>query len=199
MMFIELFVPRNRLTADRRRKLAQGFMGSMTGAGEVMDERSEAVYASQFHVVVHEPEAWIVGDDPVGEDGPVPYMVRAHVPGPWRKDVSEHLITAFTRLILDEDPAAAVQVHVLGVTEGSIGVGGEAKTSAGLVEMMNEPLQQDLAEGRAVIDPMCDMIVPLATAPTLEWEGTLYGFCCEGCRTEFVEKKEKEVARAGTG
>jgi YHS domain-containing protein len=192
MLFIELFVAKGHLTADRRRKIAQRFLSSMT-KGEETDPRSQAVFNSQFHVVVHEPETWIVGEEPAEAGGS--YMVRVHVPGPWRKDTSEHVIAAFTQVILDEDPGAGVQVHVLGVPEGSMGVRGEPKTSADLVEMMNEPLQQDLAEGRAVVDPICDMIVPLATAPTLEWEGTLYGFCCEGCRTEFVKKQEKAAAR----
>jgi len=197
MMFTEVFVPKGRLTADRRRRLAQGFMGCMTGAGEEMDERQAAVFASQFQVVVHEPETWVVGSDLAGD--PPPYLVRVHVPGPWRKDTSEHIITTYTRLIVEEDPGAAVQVHVLGVADGSMGVRGEAKTSTGLVEMMNDPLRQDLAEGRAVVDPICDMIVMLDKAPTLEWEGTLYGFCCKDCRTEFVKRQEKKAARAASG
>jgi YHS domain-containing protein len=149
-------------------------------------------------VVVHEPETWVVGDRPLDGDGPYPYMVRVHTPGPWRKDISGHVIASFTRAVTDVDPDAAVQVHVLGVPEGGIGVRGEAKTSAALVDMMNEPLKQDYAEGRALKDPICDMLVSPDTAPTLEWEGTLYGFCCEGCREEFVRKQEKkrESARA---
>ncbi|MEW2352459.1 YHS domain protein [Spirillospora sp. NPDC029432] len=202
MLFIELFVPPGRLDPARRRQIASSLLRNMTGdpdADTALDSRSGAVFASQFHVVVHRPETWVVGEQAVEPDGPAaPYMVRVHVPGPWRKDTSEHVITTFTQKIVEVDPEAAVQVHVLGVPEGSMGVRGEAKTSAALVEMMNEPLQQDYAEGKAVKDPMCDMLVSLDTAPTLEWEGTLYGFCCEGCRTEFVEKrrKEREKARA---
>jgi YHS domain-containing protein len=202
MLFIELFVPKGRLDTDRRRKIAKGLLAAMAGAEEEgetgPDPRSVAVFNSYFHVVVHEPETWVVGEDLVSAGGPAPYMVRVHVPGPWRKDTAEHAIGRLTGAIVDEDPGAVVQVHVLGVAEGSFGVRGEPKTSAQLIEMMNEPLQQDLAEGRAVVDPVCDMIVPLATAPTLEWEGTLYGFCCPECRAEFVKKKEKEAARAGT-
>ncbi|MFB4318991.1 YHS domain protein [Actinomadura sp. 21ATH] len=201
MLFIEIFVPPGRLDLSRRRRIASSLLRGMTGdpaAEEGLDGRSGAVFASRFHVVVHEPETWVVGESAVERGGPAPYMVRVHVPGPWRKDTSEYVIAAFTSRIVEVDPDADVQVHVLGVPEGSIGVRGEAKTSAALVEMMNEPLQQDYAEGKAVRDPMCDMLVPLDTAPTLEWEGTLYGFCCEGCRTEFVEKqrKKREKARA---
>ncbi|MFI0351694.1 YHS domain-containing protein [Actinomadura sp. 9N407] len=196
MLFIELFVPENALDADQRRQVAQGFLGSMTGGEGGMEGASADIFASQFHVVVHEPETWVRGERLLDGDGPSPYLVRVHTPGPWRKDMSEYVITAFTKLITDVDPDAAVQVHVLGVPEGGIGVRGEAKTSAALVEMMNEPLEQAYAEGRALKDPMCDMLVSPDTAPTLEWEGTLYGFCCEGCRTEFIEKQEKKARKA---
>ncbi|MBX6394645.1 MAG: XdhC family protein [Alicyclobacillaceae bacterium] len=38
-----------------------------------------------------------------------------------------------------------------------------------------------------VIDPVCGMTVDLATTPyRLEWEGTVYGFCCPGCRNRFA-------------
>ncbi|XVQ10343.1 YHS domain-containing protein [Spirillospora sp. CA-255316] len=198
MLFIELFVPRDALDADRCRQVAQSLLGRMTGDGEeAMAGPAADVFASQFQVVVHRPETWVVGDRLAGD--PSPYMVRVHAPGPWRKDTSEHIIGAFTKAITDLDPGAAVQVHVLGVPEGSIGVRGEAKTSTELVEMMNDPLRQAHAEGRALLDPMCGMLVEPDKAPTLEYEGTLYGFCCEGCRTEFIAKKEKEAARAGTG
>jgi YHS domain-containing protein len=195
MLFIELFVRQNVLDADQRRQVAQGFLGSMSGGEDGMEGAAAEIFASQFQVVVHEPETWVMGDRLLDADGPSPYMVRVHTPGPWRKDMGEYVIAAFTKVITDVDPEAAVQVHVLGVPEGSIGVGGKAMTSAALVEMMNEPLKQDYAEGKALKDPMCDMLVSPDTAPTLEWEGTLYGFCCEGCRTEFIAKKEKEKGR----
>ncbi|MFD0856153.1 YHS domain-containing protein [Actinomadura adrarensis] len=201
MLFIELFAPQGRLDADRRRKIAKGFLTAVAGTGDegeaAPDPRSMAVFRSYFHVVVHEPETWVVGEDLVGADGPVPYLVRVQLPGSWRKDLSAHVIPEFTRVIVDADPGAAVQVQVLGVSEGSFGIRGEAVSSDRIVELMNEPVQQELAEGRSVVDPMCGVIVPLATAPVLEWEGTLYGFCCEGCLQEFVAKKEKEAARAG--
>jgi len=202
MLFIELFVPQDGLGADRCRRVAQGLLVRMTGDGdEAMDRATAEIFASRFHVTVHRPESWVVGDRPAGDpaDGPRPYLVRVHVPGPWRKDTAEHIIGAFTRAITEEDPDADVQVYVLGVPEGSIGVRGEVKTSTDLVEMMNAPLRDAYAEGKALLDPMCGVLVDPAKAPTLEYEGTLYGFCCQGCRTAFVAKKEKEAARAASG
>ncbi|WP_344593153.1 YHS domain protein [Actinomadura vinacea] len=200
MLFIELFVPQNALDADQCRRVAQSLLRHTAhDAEEEMEGPSAGIFASQFHVVVHRPETWVVGERPVGPGDPSPYMVRVHAPGPWRKDISAHIIGAFTKAITDVAPDAVVQMHVLGVPEGSIGVQGKPMTSAELVEMMNDPLRQAYAEGKALMDPMCGMLVELGKAPALEHEGTLYGFCCEGCRTEFIAKKEKEAARAGTG
>ena len=37
-----------------------------------------------------------------------------------------------------------------------------------------------------VIDPVCGMSVDPATAPSAEYAGTTYFFCCESCRTKFI-------------
>jgi YHS domain-containing protein len=89
-----------------------------------------------------------------------------------------------------------VLVHVLGVSEGGIGLDGEVRTSVDLVAMLGEPYQDDLAAGRAVKDPLCGVVVPLnETAITLEQDGTVYAFCCTGCRDTFVARQRGEGAR----
>ncbi|MFD0856154.1 YHS domain protein [Actinomadura adrarensis] len=192
MLFIELFVPKNRLDADRRRKIAQGCLAALNPGDVEMDQdpRAEAVFKSQFNVVVHAPETWVVGEDVVGADGPAPYLVRVHGLGAWVREGSKGFISALTKVIVDEDPRAAVQVQVVGVPDGSLGIGGKPQTAESLVELMNEPLQQDLAEGKAVIDPICGMVAVLDTAPTVEWDGTTYGFCSAVCRTAFLKQRE---------
>jgi xanthine dehydrogenase accessory factor len=43
-----------------------------------------------------------------------------------------------------------------------------------------------------VIDPVCGMTVDLAKTPyRLELNGTVYGFCCGGCRDRFAREPEK--------
>jgi xanthine dehydrogenase accessory factor len=49
-----------------------------------------------------------------------------------------------------------------------------------------EPVNQE------VIDPVCGMTVNLAKTPhRLELNGTVYGFCCAGCRDRFARDPEK--------
>ncbi|PTQ54369.1 MAG: Carbon monoxide dehydrogenase molybdenum cofactor insertion protein CoxF [Hydrogenibacillus schlegelii] len=49
-------------------------------------------------------------------------------------------------------------------------------------------------ERRLVIDPVCGMTVDLATTPhRLEWNGTMYGFCCAGCKSAFERNPEMYV------
>ncbi|MEE2040492.1 YHS domain protein [Nocardiopsis sp. CT-R113] len=204
MIFIELFVPRGSLGAEPRRRLAErlGNVVELTH-GEETQEGWEAVLGSLLQVVVHEPELWVV-DQRLLESGAAPrYLVRIHVPAPWRKAMSEHMITYVTKVISEVESDArrpylepVVQVQVLGVTEGSYGLLGRATDSDGIVELMNEPYREEYERGRAVLDPICKMYVPLNdTAITLEWEGTLHGFCCTACREEFLEKRQKAAAR----
>ncbi|MEU8245493.1 YHS domain protein [Nonomuraea sp. NPDC048916] len=196
MIFVELFVPRGSLDADRLRRVAER-LGSLyeLAEGEHMQAGTADVFRSLFQVVVHEPEVWVAGERPVTTPR---YVVRAHVPGPWRKDMSGPIISYVTRVLRQEDGREpVVHVHVLGVPEGGIGLDGRATTSTGIVDLLNEPYKAELASGRAVRDPLCGMIVLLDdTAITLEVDGTRHGFCCEECRDAFAERRRKEAARA---
>ena len=66
--------------------------------------------------------------------------------------MSETVISGVTRVVAEEcgvgGPAYSdtahsdldIQVHVVGVSEGSIGLGGAVTTSPGIVDLMNRPL-----------------------------------------------------------
>ncbi|WP_150254129.1 YHS domain protein [Nocardiopsis deserti] len=205
MMFIELFVPKGSLAPERLRRLAER-LGTVTELteGEEIQPGWDRVLGSLMQVVVHEPEVWVVGQRVLGTDTAPRYAVRFHVPGPWRKAMSDALVAYATRVIAEVGADAerpyrepVVQVQVVGVTEGSMGVFGRAVDSEALVELISEPYAEDLARGRAVRDPLCGVVVPLNdTAVTLEWEGTLHGFCCSDCREEFLRKQRREAAPA---
>jgi YHS domain-containing protein/phenylpyruvate tautomerase PptA (4-oxalocrotonate tautomerase family) len=202
MMFIELFASRGALDAAARERVAErlGSVWELTEGEGVLPE-AMGVLASLFQVVVHEPDTWVIDGQALAPDAAPYFTVRVHVPGPWRKAMSDHVI-AYTTAILTEAVGGSgrepvVHVHVLGVPEGGIGVGGKPVTSDGIVEMMSRPYEPDMAAGRAVKDPLCGVTVPLnETSVTLELDGTVYGFCCAGCRDEFADKRRRE--RAGT-
>jgi hypothetical protein len=200
MMFIELFAPHGALSADQRRRVALR-LGSLRefAPAEEVHAGTATVFGAMFHVVVHEPRVWVAADQLVEPDAPAVYVVRVFVPGPWRKDMSETIVSHVTKALAEVDDDGerpyrepVVQVHVLGVPEGGFGLYGQVKTSTQLVELMSEPYEADFAAGKALKDPLCGVIVPLNdTTVTLELDDTLYGFCCAGCRDEFVEKRRK--------
>ncbi|MFG1946807.1 YHS domain protein [Nonomuraea sp. NPDC048826] len=195
MMFVELFTPWGNLDATGRRLVA-GRLGSLcelTGGGAPVGDGTAEVFRSMFQVVVHEPEVWVAGDRPLGPADRPHYLVRVYVPGPWRKDMSHTVIEYVTRVINEVDGGnPAVQVHVLGVPEGGIGLDGRARTSAEIVDLLSEPHQAELGAGRAARDPLCGVIVPLGDdAITLEADGTLHAFCCAGCRDAYVGRRER--------
>ena len=202
MMFIELFASRGALDTDARGRVAErlGSVWELTEGEDVLPG-AMSVLGSLVQVVVREPETWVGGERALTPDSAPHFMIRVHVPGPWRKAMSDHVI-AYTTAILTESVAGSgrepvVHVHVLGVPEGGIGVAGRPVTSDGIVEMMSEPYEEDMAAGRAVKDPLCGVTVPLdEKAVTLELDGTVYGFCCADCRDEFTAKRRREQARA---
>ncbi|MFD7364745.1 YHS domain protein [Nocardiopsis alba] len=205
MMFIELFVPHGSVAPEGIRHMAErlGDIAALT-EGEEMHDGWRRVMDSLNQVVVHEPRVWAVDRRALAHDTAPRYVVRFHVPAPWRKAMSPDLVAYATRVVseVETDPERpywepVVQVQIVGVTEGSLGLYGEPVDSERLVELIGEPYRRDLAEGRAVRDPLCGVIVPLNDdTVTLDWEGTTHGFCCSGCREEFLRKKDKEAARS---
>ena len=206
MIFVELTTAKGNLDPEQRLRVAQrlGSMHELSGGAEVQPGTAE-VFRSMFQVVIHEPEAWVVGEEPLAPADAPRYVVRAYVPAPWRKDLSQPLIAHVTKVLSElgaDDQRAepgrgpAVLVLVLGISEGAIGLDGVPRTSTDLVEMLGEPYRDDLAAGRAVKDPLCGVIVPLNdNAITLDLDGTRYGFCCAGCRDTFVARRRGQDVR----
>ncbi|WP_067970828.1 YHS domain protein [Nocardiopsis trehalosi] len=205
MMFIELSVPRGSVPPERLRRVAER-LGTVTELteGEAIPSGWERALGSLMQVVVHEPAVWVVDQHALGADPAPRYAVRFHVPGPWRKAISDALVAYATRIIAESEADAerpyrepVVQVQVVGVSEGGLGVYGRTVGSEEIVEMMGASYEGDLAEGRAARDPLCGVIVPLdGTATTLEWRGALHAFCCDGCRDEFLRKERAKAATA---
>ncbi|MFC4377746.1 hypothetical protein ACFO5K_27075 [Nocardia halotolerans] len=210
MMFIELFLSEGALDPAQRRRVAQRLgtihelgAGEPEDSGEQMAPRSAAVFASMFQVVVHEPQIWVAGEHALTEQDPPHCLVRIHVPGPWRKDMSETMISYATRILSEElgdrelpYHRPTVQVHVVGISEGSVGMLGKMVKSEDLVAMLSDPYRHDAEAGKALKDPMCGVLVPLDdNTATSVIDGELYAFCCRGCRTEYMAKREKAARR----
>ncbi len=50
------------------------------------------------------------------------------------------------------------------------------------------------------IDPVCKMTVESEKAAAqMEYEGTTYYFCCEGCHEKFEDHPENYIAAGGGG
>ncbi|WP_049577760.1 hypothetical protein [Nonomuraea sp. SBT364] len=199
MMFIELFVPKGTLDSDRRLVAERlGSLHELTGGGELIGAGTAHVFRSMFQVVVHEPDVWVAAERALVPADRPRYLVRVHVPGPWRKDMSEAVIAYATKVLKESDGRDPdVQVHVLGVPEGGIGLDGAATTSEGIIELMNAPERDALAAGTAARDPLCGVLVPLDDdAVTLEEDGVLHAFCCADCRDVYVERRRKQSTRA---
>ncbi|MGW0180681.1 hypothetical protein [Nocardia sp. NPDC003345] len=71
-----------------------------------------------FRVVVDEPQIRVAGERSLTEQDSRHCLVRTHVPGPWRKDMSETLISYATRIVTDEfdDRECPTPVHALGAS-----------------------------------------------------------------------------------
>jgi hypothetical protein len=194
MMVFEILAPPGTLDADRQRRIA-GTLRSELANPQRMSPGADAVFGSLFHLIVHEPAGWLVDERPAADH----YLVRVSVPGPWRKDVSRPVIAAVTSALTDVHPGDRPPqelVQVTGVAEGGLGVAGVPATSADIVELMNRPHHDDLAAGRALLDPMCGVLVPLNDdTVTLERDGTLLGFCCTGCRDGYLDRRRRAAER----
>lgn len=201
MMFVELFAPKGALGPEQRQRVAERL------ATEVMREESAppAVIEASLaisHVVVHEPDTWLIGGRPVESTEAPRYLVRVSVPNAWRKEMSEHVISRVTRVLadVDDDPHRLYRephawVHVVGVPEGSMGSLGQVMGSTEIIKMITKSFRasdvptRSPASGTA-IDPICGMTVPLTDAAiTLERDGTRYAFCSTGCRRVFADER----------
>jgi YHS domain-containing protein len=207
MRFVEVFVPKGVLTGEQvdllaRRLTLHGLYTSDDGGTGVLDPGVLEFLEGITHVVVHEVDTWVAGGRRLGPGEPPRFVVRVFVPGPWRKELSEHLVTEITRVLAEFDPEPDrladqphAEVHVLGVPEGGYGVFGRVVGDEAMSELISDAKRGtgEAPPGMAV-DPVCGVTVALddPTTVTAAVNGTTYGFCCAGCRRHFL-------ARQGTG
>lgn len=208
MMFTEVLVPAGAFSWEERARLARrltirGLYGDGQPGMADDDERADpgvlAFLETITHVVVREVDVWVVDGAVMDAEARPRYVVRIHVPGPWRKDLSEQLISRVTRALaeFDHDPDGLyrepfAEVHVLGVPEGGYGAYGRVIGQSALAELISDAREgiADVPEGMA-LDPVCGMAVRLdrPDAVTAEVDGTLHGFCCTHCRGEFLSRR----------
>ncbi len=220
MMFAELFVPKGTFSQEELRRLAGRLTqrGLLDKAQELAGDQDMLTGAhtdpgvlkfldSISHVIVHEPAVWIAAGEPV-EPAEPRYVVRVHVPNPWRKELTPHLVTSITAILADAERAAGrdagrlhdrphAEIHVVGTAEGAYGAFGRVVGESALNDLISQARSVDpdaLPSGMAM-DPICGMTVPLEKATiTLEHEGTTYAFCCEGCRRHFLKRQQAAPA-----
>ncbi len=67
-----------------------------------------------------------------------------------------------------------------------------------LAEIIGSRKENTTAEAIGATDPVCGMTVAVADAtPTAEYEGRDVYFCCEGCRSAFLEEPARYAAALG--
>ena len=194
MMFTELFVPKGTHSTEELGRIAQRLTAhtlldeaepSNGSSAERADPGVLNFLESITHVVVHEVEVWIAGGKRQDAAQPPRYVVRVYVPGPWRKPLSEHLITQITAAL----PGS--EVHVLGVPEGGYGAFGRVVGESVLTDMISDAVSgtAEVPDGM-VVDPVCGAVLALDRpgVVTMEVDGTMYGFCCAGCRQTFSRR-----------
>ncbi|MGC9540695.1 YHS domain-containing protein [Streptomyces sp. UG1] len=211
MILIELFAPPGALDSAQREWLARRMIELLMASDQPDDSHAPEVLEaarSWTQVLIHEPTTWVVGGrQSVDPADPPRYVVRVSAPAAWRKDMSGHVIDCLTQALAEAEKAAGrdpdrlrhephAWIHVIGVTEGSLGVLGRAMGSLDLIRHLTAPHRDaiarrstaDLPPGH-VVDPVCGMTVDLNTTDlTLEYDGTVHGFCHGQCRRIFAEE-----------
>lgn len=208
MMLIEVFAPKGALSEEQRQHVAERLLTEVTYADDVPSDVLERA-RSLWQVVVHEPEAWIVGERSLEPTDPPYYIVRMSVPeGSLTDEARADHISSITRVLAeaDEDPQRFyrephVWVHLIEVPESNFGSFGQTMRTSDIVNMIvnpggnvderSTPAEEPAPE--TAVDPICGMTVALTdTAITLEYDGITYAFCGTGCRDVFAQQ------RAGT-
>jgi len=193
MMTVEVFTTHG--SAESRRALADRLLAELLAEEDAPE--SVLAGASEFvHVVVHEPVAWATG----GPAGSPRHLVRITVPGSWNAvEFGPYIIPRVTEIVasFEDDPTRLHRephcvVQVVGLREHAVGTLGRATTSTEITRLMTENYRRSgervTAPEGSVVDPVCGMVVELATATfTLDHAGTTYAFCAPSCRKVFAE------------
>jgi phenylpyruvate tautomerase PptA (4-oxalocrotonate tautomerase family) len=131
MPFVELFAPKGALDSERGRAAARSLVAEVMKAEGAPDTPAAR---SISWLVVHEPDGWFVGGEPVEAGTPPRYVVRVSVPAGSLDDAKRaDMIDRVTRVLasaeedagrLYREPAAWVHIHE--VPEGNWGAVGRA-------------------------------------------------------------------------
>ncbi|HEX5503644.1 MAG TPA: hypothetical protein VFW96_13555 [Thermomicrobiales bacterium] len=199
MMLIELFAPRDALTAEQRRRVSARLVAEVMSAERAPADliaRSRAM----TYVMIHESEA-LVGGRPLGPTAPPHYVVRVSVPGAHTTDAMRaEVVARVTRVLAEVDgdgrrlydePHAWVQL--IEVPDGNMGAFGQVLRIGDIMHLAIEgtrPAGDGAPAGAApetAIDPICGMTVALtADALTLTHDGATHAFCSTACRDLFA-------------
>ncbi|MET9357087.1 hypothetical protein ABZY14_29510 [Streptomyces sp. NPDC006617] len=208
MLLIEIFVPRGALSEEEQEALGHRAIDRL-----MVEDDSHAMdiinaQRAITQVLVHEPSTWVLGQRPTADPANPPrYLVRVTVPASWRKEMSSHVVEILTDVLAETERAAGrdpervrrephAVLLVDGISEGGIGIHGNAMSSLDLTELVSRPYRDNTSihpapeppQGK-LIDPICGMSVDLnASTLTLVHEGTLYGFCHGLCRRAFADE-----------
>lgn len=208
MMLIEVDVPTGVLDVEERKALGRQLMDALMPEGD--SHHPDVLNAERQHVqaLVRENDAWLLAQRPAADPADPPrYFVRVTVPGSWRKDMSPTVVEVVTGVLAEVESAAGrdpghlrdaphAMVHVVGVSEGSVGLYGKAMSHRALEDHATASFREALLDGRVeapgpgkLLDPVCGMVVDdTPTAFTLEHDGTRHGFCSLSCRRFFADE-----------
>ncbi|MFE0104508.1 hypothetical protein [Streptomyces sp. NPDC059009] len=178
MLLIDVYVPQGIFGEQERQALGRRLIDAVmveddSHAIEVLDAERRLV-----QVLVHEPAGWVLGQRPEADPADLPrYFVRVSVPAPWRKEVSTHLVHTLTVVLAQTEAAARrdperlrrephALVHIVGISEGSIGIYGRSVGAREVEEQVTRPYRDAVARGAVLqapegklIDPVCGMTV----------------------------------------
>jgi len=205
MILIDIAGPRDALDDADRSMIADdilsGLVGTGAGTAEEVPEETMRRVRTMAHLGFRELLDWTTGDGPWRPPAVPPLWLTITVPESWRDETARHTIGWVRRAIrrLDDRHGwqripGALWINVIGIGDGSIGLGGKPATADDVLEHMTEDFRANLAQGRTlpegtVVDPMCGMLVRLGPrAITLDHDGETFGFCAEACRDSYVRR-----------
>jgi YHS domain-containing protein/phenylpyruvate tautomerase PptA (4-oxalocrotonate tautomerase family) len=199
MTFIELFAPKGCLSHAQRLQLSERLITeliSAEGAPAEIVQRARGI----AWLVVHDPEIWTVGGQPVATDAPC-YLVRLSLPGGHlNDDMRGELITRVTRVLAEVGGAPdrlyrepVVWVQIVEIPDGNFGTFGRVMSMSDMVgfaatgEVRGPGTAGKGASAGTVTDPVCGMTVALgADAISADHDGTTHAFCSASCRDSFL-------------
>ena len=200
MNLIELFAPKGFLSPTQRQQLSERLVTELISApglpaGVLQRTRD------MTSLVIHEPETWTVGGQPVAATDSPRYLVRVSTPaGHLNDQMRAEFMSRLTRVLaeVDADPdrfyrEPVAWVQIVEVPDGNLGSFGRVMRTADIVRLAvtsELPEQAAVGEDASVdqaVDPICSMTVTLTQdAIVVEQDGARYAFCSTSCRDSFL-------------